>query len=61
MKKRTAKYFLIEKELRKMSRIDSISAFLIRSYKTSRSLIVKKDILNMLLQIHQPKAQLISA
>jgi len=58
MKKRTIQYFNKQRAYRTMLRFDDITSFLMAGFKTSHSIIVKKDIVNMLLQFRKPQLQL---
>ncbi len=61
MKKRNINYMNKQKAFRKMLRFDDITSFLLAGFQTSRSVVVKKDILDMLLQLRTPQLQLAKA
>ncbi|HTN45183.1 MAG TPA: hypothetical protein VL098_02460 [Flavipsychrobacter sp.] len=61
MKRRNINYITRQKAFRKMWRFDDLTSFLLAGFHTSKSLVVKKDIINMLLQVKAPHLQLASA
>lgn len=61
MKRRNIQYINKQKAFRKMLRFDDITSFLMAGFLTSKSLVVKKDILDVLLQLKTPKLQLAKA
>jgi len=61
MKKRNFEYINKKKAFRQMLRFSDLTSFLLAGFHTSRSLVVKKDILKMLLDLRQPQMQLARA
>jgi len=57
MTRRNKTYFSRQKALREMVNFTDLKSFLMTGFKASRSLVVKKDIVNMLIQLEQPKMQ----
>jgi hypothetical protein len=55
MKRRTKKYIDRQRAFRNMLRFTDLKSFLMAGFKASRSLVVKKDIVNMLVELDQPK------
>lgn len=55
MTRRNKNYFSRQKALRTMVKFTDLKSFLMAGFKASRSLIVKKDIINMLIELEQPK------
>lgn len=61
MKLRTKNYIKRQKALRNMFQFDDITSFLMASYNLSRSVVVKKDIINQIIALRSPKLQLAKA
>lgn len=57
MKKRTINYIKRQKAFREMFQFKDIKSFLMAGLETSRSLVVKKDILETLLQLNTSPRQ----
>jgi hypothetical protein len=57
MKRRNIQYMLKQKALRNRFRLDDITRFLLAGFHSSQSLVVKKDILNVLFQLKHPQLQ----
>jgi hypothetical protein len=55
MKRRTKNYIDRQKALRHMIRFTDLKSFLLAGFKASHSLVVKKDIVNMLIELEQPR------
>ncbi len=53
MKKRNINYIKRQKAFREMFQFKDIKSFLIAGFHTSKSLVVKKDILETLLQLNK--------
>ena len=54
MKRRTKNYIERKKAFRSMINFTDLKSFLMAGFKTSRSIVVKKDIVNMLMELNQP-------
>jgi hypothetical protein len=54
MKRRNKNYFERKKAFRSMINFTDLKSFLMAGFKTSRSVVVKKDIINMLIELGQP-------
>lgn len=54
MTRRNKNYFSRKRAFQSMSRFTDLKSFLIAGFKTSRSLVVKKDILSMLRELERP-------
>lgn len=61
MKRRNRNYFSRQKALRAMVQFTDLRSFLMAGFKASRSLVVKKDIVDMLLELNRPKMSLAKA
>lgn len=57
MKLRTKNYIQRQKALRNMFNFTDIKTFLMSGFQASRSVVVKKDILNMLIELDGRKMQ----
>ena len=55
MTRRNKNYFSRQKALHTMVKFTDLKSFLMAGFRASRSLIVKKDIINMLIELEQPK------
>ncbi|MBS1781627.1 MAG: hypothetical protein JSS78_01025 [Bacteroidetes bacterium] len=58
MTNRNKTYLNRQKALRKMTNLSDLTSFLMAGFGASRSLVVKKDILNMLITLRQPQPYL---
>lgn len=54
MKLRTKKYFNRQKALRNMINFTDLKSFLLAGFQASRSIVVKKDIISMLVELDRP-------
>jgi len=54
MKLRTKNYIKRQKAIRKMFQFNDLTSFLMNSFQSSRSVVVKKDIINMLIELNRP-------
>lgn len=54
MTRRNKNYFGRQKALRAMVKFTDLKSFLMAGFKASRSLVVKKDIINMLVELERP-------
>ncbi|HTM65909.1 MAG TPA: hypothetical protein VL093_06305 [Flavipsychrobacter sp.] len=54
MKRRNKNYIERKKAFRSMINFTDLKSFLMAGFKTSRSMVVKKDIVNMLMELNQP-------
>ncbi|HRO41351.1 MAG TPA: hypothetical protein PL009_00860 [Flavipsychrobacter sp.] len=57
MTRRNKNYFGRQKALRAMVNFTDLKSFLMMGFKASRSIVVKKDIVNMLIELDRPKMQ----
>jgi hypothetical protein len=55
MTRRNKNYFERKKAFRSMINFTDLKSFLMAGFKTSRSIVVKKDIVNMLMELNQPR------
>jgi len=55
MTRRNKNYFTRQKALRAMMNFTDLKSFLMAGFRASRSLVVKKDIINMLTELERPK------
>ncbi len=55
MKLRTKNYIQRQKAIRNMFRFSDLKSFLKASFQASKSLVVKKDIINMIIELEQPR------
>jgi len=55
MTRRNKTYMERQKALKNMFDFTDLKSFLMAGFKASRSLVVKKDIINMLTELEQPK------
>lgn len=51
---RTKKYFKRHKAIKNMIQFTDLKSFLMAGFQASRSIVVKKDIINMLVQLDRP-------
>lgn len=61
MTRRTKSYLNRQKALRNMLNFTDLKSFLMAGFQASRSLVVKKDIVNMLVELEHPQMQLAKA
>lgn len=61
MKLRTKQYFNRQKALNNMVKFTDLKSFLMTGFRASRSLVVKKDIINMIIELDKPQMQLAKA
>ncbi len=61
MTRRTKSYLNRQKALRNMLNFTDLKSFLMAGFQASRSLVVKKDIVNMLIELEHPQMQLAKA
>lgn len=61
MNRRNKNYFSRQKALRAMVNFTDLKSFLLAGFRASRSLVVKKDIVNMLIELDHPNMQLAKA
>jgi len=61
MKRRTLNYLKRQRALRQMFQFNDLKDLLMAGFQTSRSIVVKKDILETLLQLNKPQVQLARA
>ncbi len=61
MKLRTKNYISRQKALRNLFQFNDLKSFLVAGFKASRSVVVKKDILNMLVSLDRPNLGLSQA
>ncbi|RYZ55501.1 MAG: hypothetical protein EOP49_02705 [Sphingobacteriales bacterium] len=54
MKLRTKNYIKRQKAVRQMFQFRDLKSFLMTGFQASRSLVVKKDIINMLIELDRP-------
>jgi hypothetical protein len=54
MKLRTRKYITRQKAIRNMIQFTDLKSFLLAGFQASRSVVVKKDIINMLIDLDRP-------
>ena len=54
MKLRTRKYITRQKAIRNMIQFTDLKSFLMAGFQASRSVVVKKDIINMLIDLDRP-------
>jgi hypothetical protein len=55
MKRRTLNYINRQRAIRNMTQFTDLKSFLMAGFQASRSLVVKKDIINMLIELDRPK------
>ncbi|MBS1588011.1 MAG: hypothetical protein JST52_00210 [Bacteroidetes bacterium] len=58
MTRRNKTYLSRQKSLRRMTNLSDLTSFLMAGFGASRSMVVKKDILNMLITLRQPLSYL---
>jgi len=61
MTRRNKSYFGRQKALRAMVNFTDLKSFLLAGFRASRSVIVKKDIVNMLIELDRPGLSLAKA
>ena len=54
MKLRTRNYITRQKAIRNMIQFTDLKSFLMAGFQASRSVVVKKDIINMLIDLDRP-------